>query len=41
MKSIEDQIKLSAQKALKLESKSIDLLATNLPQISLVLFLES
>jgi arabinose-5-phosphate isomerase len=32
MKSIEDQIKLSAQKALKSESKSIDLLATNLPQ---------
>ena len=32
MKSIEDQIRLSAQKALKSESKSIDLLATNLPQ---------
>ena len=32
MKSIEDQIKLSAQKALKSESKSIDLFATNLPQ---------
>ena len=32
MKSIEDQIKLSAQKALKSESKSIVLLATNLPQ---------
>ena len=32
MKSIEDQIKSSAQKALKSESKSIDLLATNLPQ---------
>jgi arabinose-5-phosphate isomerase len=32
MKSIEDQIRLSAQKALKSESKSIDILATNLPQ---------
>ena len=32
MKSIEEQIRLSAQKALKSESKSIDLLATNLPQ---------
>ena len=32
MKSIEDQIRFSAQKALKSESKSIDLLATNLPQ---------
>ena len=32
MKSIEDQIRLSAQKALKSESRSIDLLATNLPQ---------
>ena len=29
MKSIEDQIRISAQKALKSESKSIDLLATN------------
>lgn len=32
MKLIEDQIRFSAQKALKSESKSIDLLATNLPQ---------
>ena len=32
MKSIEDQIRFSAEKALKSESKSIDLLATNLPQ---------
>jgi arabinose-5-phosphate isomerase len=32
MRSIEDQIRLSAHKALKSESKSIDLLATNLPQ---------
>ena len=32
MKSIEDQIRLSAQKALKSESRSIDLLATNLPK---------
>ena len=32
MKLIEDQIRLSAQKALKSESRSIDLLAKNLPQ---------
>jgi arabinose-5-phosphate isomerase len=32
MKSIEDQIRISAQKALKSESNSIDILATNLPQ---------
>jgi len=32
MKSIEDQIRLSAQNALKSESRSIDLLATNLLQ---------
>ncbi|MEC8043199.1 MAG: KpsF/GutQ family sugar-phosphate isomerase [Verrucomicrobiota bacterium] len=32
MKSIEDQIRKSAQKALESESKSIDILATNLPQ---------
>ena len=32
MKSIEDQIKISAQKALKSESRSIEILASNLPQ---------